>query len=55
MMLIMSADERSLIEVLLDRLHCVTQRRTAVLRDQHVHRSVLIVARGVMMMVRLNS
>jgi len=52
MMLIVSADERSLIEVLLGGLHCVTQRRTAVLRDQHVHRSVLIVAGGVMM-VRL--
>jgi|LauGreDrversion4_2_1035121.scaffolds.fasta_scaffold308941_1 hypothetical protein len=54
MMLIVSADERSLIEVLLDGLHCVTQRRTAVLGDQHVHRSVLTVAGGVMM-VRLYS
>jgi len=54
MMLIMSTDERSLIEVLLGGLHSVTQRRTAVLRDQHVHRSELTVAGGVMM-VRLYS
>jgi hypothetical protein len=45
----MSTDERSLIEILLYGLECVTQRRTPMLWYQLVHRCVLIMARGLMM------